>query len=146
MTITRVSPSEALSLVQDQGYVYVDVRSMPEFEQGHPTGAYNVPLLHMTAGGMQPNPDFVTVMQANFPTSTKIVLGCRSGGRSLNAATQLEKIGYTNLIDQKAGFSGAADAFGRQLEAGWQSAGLPVATTPEAGRGYHDLATKAHRG
>ena len=36
MYVKRVSPEEAQALMQDQGWAYVDVRSVPEFEQGHP--------------------------------------------------------------------------------------------------------------
>ena len=58
MALQRVSPAEAHSLVSEQGYVFLDVRSVPEFEQGHPNGAYNIPLLHLASGGMQPNEGF----------------------------------------------------------------------------------------
>ena len=47
MSLTRVSPKDARDLMEKDGYAYVDVRSIPEFEAGHPEGAYNVPLLHM---------------------------------------------------------------------------------------------------
>src|SRR5687767_13784376 len=50
----RVLPEEAEKLIAE-GYTYVDVRSVPEFEQGHVPGALNVPLLHSAAGGMQEN-------------------------------------------------------------------------------------------
>jgi rhodanese-related sulfurtransferase len=40
----RVSPQEAKDLMDKEGYVYVDVRSIPEFEAGHPAGAFNVPI------------------------------------------------------------------------------------------------------
>ena len=63
MTVKRVSPEEAKKLIDDEGYVYVDVRSLPEFEAGHPTGAYNVPLMHQGPAGMTPNPDFMAVME-----------------------------------------------------------------------------------
>ena len=62
----RVSPPEAAELLK-QGWRYVDVRSIPEFEEGHPQGAANVPLLHMQGGRMVPNPDFQPVIEANFP-------------------------------------------------------------------------------
>lgn len=145
MTVKRVSPEEAKKLM-DEGWVYLDVRSIPEFEQGHPKGAYNVPLLHMTAGGMQPNPDFLDVVKSAFSKDAKIVVGCRSGGRSLKAADQMIAAGFTNVIDQKAGFAGAADQFGRMVEQGWQPKGLPTETTAESGHSYQELAQKAGKG
>ena len=45
MSFANVSVREARDK-QREGYTYVDVRSIPEFEQGHPEGAVNVPLLH----------------------------------------------------------------------------------------------------
>jgi rhodanese-related sulfurtransferase len=62
MSVKRVSPEEAQTLVEDEGYVYVDVRSIPEFEAGHPKGANNVPWKHMDARGASDNEDFVAVM------------------------------------------------------------------------------------
>ena len=41
MTVKRVSPQEADRLLREAGYVYVDVRSIPEFDAGHPTGAFS---------------------------------------------------------------------------------------------------------
>src|SRR6185295_9135998 len=105
MPVKRVAPEEARDLM-DQGYTYLDVRSIPEFEAGHPTGAYNVPLMHMGPGGMAPNPDFLSVVQKRFPTETPLVIGCKAGGRSARAAAVLEGAGYTNLVDQRAGYDG----------------------------------------
>jgi rhodanese-related sulfurtransferase len=142
MTIRRISPVEAKALLDAQGYVYLDVRSVPEFDAGHPAGAYNIPLAHAGPGGMQPNPDFLAVVQASFPKDAKIVLGCKSGGRSLRAAELLQAAGYTHVVDQRAGWSGAPDAFGRVSEPGWHAAGLPAATTAAPGRDYASLAAK----
>jgi rhodanese-related sulfurtransferase len=121
----RVSPKEAKELV-DAGWVYLDVRSEPEFEQGRPSGAVNVPLMHAGAAGMTPNADFLTVVQAAFPKATKLVVGCQAGGRSARAAQLLEGAGYSELVDQRAGFGGARDGGGRITEPGWAAEGLPV--------------------
>ena len=123
------------------GYVYVDVRSVPEFEAGHPQGAYNVPLMHMGPGGMAPNPDFVRVMQSAFPDKTaKLIVGCKAGGRSARAASALEAVGYTAVVDQRAGYEGAPDPqTGRVAEPGWRPAGLPVDQKAAADRTYEGL-------
>jgi rhodanese-related sulfurtransferase len=141
MTVKRVSPDEAHDLVQKEGYVYVDVRSIPEFEAGHPTGAYNVPIAHLGPAGMVPNPEFLSVMQKNFPRDAKIVVGCKSGGRSLQAANVLASAGYANVIDQRAGFQAGMDPAGR-MEPGWGPKGLPTSQKAEAGRGYDALRGK----
>jgi len=136
MTISRVSPQEAQRLVSDEGWTLVDVRSIPEFEAGHPAGAYNVPWAHAVNGAMQPNPEFLAVMQQRFPRDAKLLLACRSGGRSMRAAEALASAGFTQLTDQRAGWDGARDAFGRVQEVGWSSSGLPVESGPDVERGY----------
>jgi len=139
--VERISPKDAKARL-DEGWTYLDVRSVPEFEQGHPAGAYNVPLMHMGAGGMEPNPDFIAAVEASFPKDAKLVLGCKAGGRSFRAAQQLEARGYTHVLDQRGGWSGATDPFGRALEAGWEQEGLPSATDAEPGRSWAELSKK----
>jgi rhodanese-related sulfurtransferase len=138
----RISPQEALEKMND-GYTYVDVRSEPEFAEGHPKGAVNVPIMHMGAGGMTPNLDFLEVMTASFPKDAKIVVGCKAGGRSLRAAQTLTAQGYANVLDQRAGWDGARDAFGKVTEPGWSRAGLPSEKGTPAGTAYADLQKKA---
>ena len=139
MTVRRVSPQEADDLVNEQGYVHLDVRSVPEFEAGHPSGAYNIPLMHATPMGMRPNGDFLTVVAATFGKDAKIVVGCKTGGRSLRAAQGLVAAGFETVVDQRAGFHGTRDPFGQVQEAGWDAAGLEVATEAHPERTYEAL-------
>jgi rhodanese-related sulfurtransferase len=134
----RVVPKEAAELLS-QGWRYLDVRSIPEFEQGHPQGAANIPLLHAQAGRMMPNPDFQKVVEANFPKDSKLVIGCKSGGRSAQAAALLEAVGYTQLVDVRGGFGGERDMMGRVSVPGWEASGLPVGKSAEPGKSYADL-------
>ncbi|HBQ19903.1 MAG: rhodanese-like domain-containing protein [Sandaracinaceae bacterium] len=136
--VERISPKQAMARLEE-GWTYVDVRSVPEFEQGHPAGAYNVPLMHMGAAGMAPNPEFLSVMQERFPTDARLVLGCRSGARSLRAAEMLEAAGFEHVVDQRAGWDGARDPFGRELEPGWRGEGLASAMEAEPGRSWDAL-------
>ena len=75
MALKRISPDEARDLLESgEGHIYLDVRSIPEFEQGHAPGAKNIPLLHRTAMGMQPNEEFVDVCEgrwARMPRSSR---------------------------------------------------------------------------
>ncbi len=137
----RVSPQEAAELMT-AGWTYLDVRSIPEFGQGHPTGAANVPLMHAEGGRMVANSDFQKVVLANFPRDTKLVVGCKSGGRSMRAVGVLAALGYENLVDVRGGFSGESDNMGRSTAVGWAETGLPVAAQPEPGRSYADLQKK----
>jgi rhodanese-related sulfurtransferase len=140
--VKRVTPSEAAALLAD-GWSYLDVRSIPEFEEGHPVGAANVPLLHFTGGRMSPNADFQKVVAANFAPDTKLVVGCKAGGRSLQAAALLEAAGYTSVVDMRGGFHGERDNFGRVACAGWAEAGLPVETTAPPDKTYAELEKRA---
>jgi len=139
MTVRRVSPQEADALVKEEDYVYLDVRSIPEFEAGHPSGAYNIPLMHATPTGMRPNGDFLPVVAAAFGKDAKIVVGCKTGGRSLRAAQGLVAAGYEAVVDQRAGFHGTRDPFGQVQELGWLSAGLEVAAEAHPERTYEAL-------
>jgi rhodanese-related sulfurtransferase len=141
MSVKRVSPEEAQGLMASEGYAYVDVRSIPEFEAGHPQGAYNVPWKHMDATGVSDNDDFVGVMEAAFGKDAKLVVGCKSGGRSLAAAETLIEAGFTHVVDQRAGYVGGMGPQG--LEPGWATKGLPTSQAAEPGRAYAALAPKA---
>ena len=139
----EITPEEALERMEDDGYAYVDVRSINEFEGGHPEGAFNIPLKHMMPGGMQDNGDFVPVMEAQFAKDAKVIVGCAAGGRSKAAAAILRAAGFSDVVDQCAGWGGKKDSFGATVEAGWQAAGLPAAVQAESGREYAALAAKA---
>jgi rhodanese-related sulfurtransferase len=137
----RVSATEAAELLK-QGWQYLDVRSIPEFETAHPEGATNLPLLHARSGRMMPNPDFEAVALANFPKDARLVVGCKVGGRSMQAAALLESLGYANVVDVRGGFSGERDPLGRVVSPGWADQGLPVAQKCQPGKSYADLETK----
>ena len=123
----RVSPREAHELMTSAGFVYLDVRTAPEFAEGHPRGAHNVPLQHPGEDGLVDNPAFVAQVRARFAPDDGIVVGCAAGVRSLRAARLLADSGFTNLVEQRAGMSGVRDAFGRVRERGWRDEGLPLA-------------------
>lgn len=132
----RVDPQEAKRLV-DEGWTYLDVRSVVEFEQGHPEGAYNVPLLDFVPGrGMTPNPDFLDEVRARFEAATTLVVGCKAGGRSARAAEMLLAAGFSSVVDMMGGYAGEFDEAGRPVCLGWLERGLPVATEALPGRSY----------
>lgn len=143
----EISPQEAYELMQrDPQVVYLDVRSVPEFEAGHPEGAINIPLLHFTPGlGMSPNPDFPAVVEANLPKEAKIIVGCKSGGRSANACQVMSQMGYQDVTNMRGGFGGAADMAGNVIEPGWAMVDLPVSTAAADGADYESLAAKAKK-
>ncbi len=141
--IKSVTPEEAAALMS-QGHVYVDVRSEPEFEAGHPEGALNVPLLNAGPVGLAPNPDFLKVMESAFGKDEPLVIGCKAGGRSKKASELLARAGFSQLSDQVAGFDAGKDAFGRPLP-GWSRTALPVAQGKPAGQSYEDVKQRTPR-
>ena len=140
--IPRISPREASEKIA-AGWIYVDVRTTEEFEAGHPAGALNVPISHAGPGGMAPNPDFLSAMKGAFALDARIVVGCKSGGRSLRAAQALVADGFTSVVDQRAGWDGARGPFGQEAEPGWLRAGLPTEEGQPQGRSWQDMKLKA---
>ncbi len=141
----RIKPTEAHArLLVEPGLRYVDVRSVAEFERGHPIGAVNVPLLDHDpdTGQLVPNEQFLEVMQAHFAPDGPLVVGCAAGGRSLRAAMVLMSEGYTDVVDMLGGYSGQRDPTGRIVEAGWEQLGLPSTTAAGDGETYAFLASK----
>jgi len=140
----EVSPQEANEILQkDPNYIYLDVRSIPEFEQGHPLRAMNIPLLHFAPGmGMSPNKDFTRVVADNIPKNAQLLVGCKSGGRSAQACETLSRFGYSNVTNVRAGFVGVMDQTGRIVEPGWSLLNLPVCTNCEENASYSKLSKK----
>jgi rhodanese-related sulfurtransferase len=139
---TRISLQEASDKLAE-GWTYVDVRTPEEFAAGHPPGAVNVPIALLAPGGMAPNADFMRAMTAAFPKDAKIVVGCKSGGRSLRAAQLLLAEGFTSVLDQRAGWDGARNPFGELAEPGWSRSALPTEEGSPSGRSWEDLKRKA---
>jgi rhodanese-related sulfurtransferase len=127
---------------QRAGYTYVDVRSEPEYAQGHPEGAVNVPLLHRDerSGQLVPNPDFLRVMRENFAPDAKLLIGCQVGGRSAQATQLLASAGYSDVSNVLGGYGGARDPMTGAVRAeGWTQAGLPIETSAASGASYAEL-------
>lgn len=146
MGIRDINVKEARELQQNEGYTYVDVRSVPEFDGGHPAGACNVPLLHRdpATGQMLPNPEFLAVMQANYGADARLLVGCQMGGRSARAAQILASAGYTDVCNVMGGFGGAHDrATGQVVHPGWAAAGLPVETEAAPDTRYEELQARS---
>lgn len=74
----------------------IDVRQPEEFnaELGHIQGAELVPLAT------------VAQVAAAWPKNQVLVMVCRSGGRSGNAATQLARMGFSNVFNMMGGMLG----------------------------------------
>lgn len=70
--------------------VWIDVRSEAEFATEHIDGAINIPLKNIAQD----------IQNLNIPKDTQIHLYCRKGHLSRLAFEELQKQGYTHLIDE----------------------------------------------
>lgn len=105
--IAEVTPAQALAL-QAQGAALIDVREAEEIAQGSPTGA-----LRLGRGFLE-----LRVEDAVPQADRALVLMCASGTRSLFAAADLRRLGYTNVYSMAGGFSR------------WKNEGLPFELPP----------------
>ena len=96
----RISMNEAMQIIENEsGYIILDVRRPDEFAEGHIPGAINVA-----------NEDIGTAEIAELPDKSQLILVyCRSGRRSKEAAEKLVKLGYTNIVE----FGGINDYTGK---------------------------------
>ncbi len=145
MELKRIVPEEAKALLDSgQGYTYLDVRTVEEFDAGHVQGAKNGPFLEIdpTQGSMAVNPHFAEIVQKKFGKDAKLIVGCQKGGRSLKAVETLLAAGSANVVDMRGGYGGETDMMGQMIYPGWASRGLPTATESDLNERYENLAKK----
>lgn len=89
-TYTQISQETAKEMMlREDGHVIVDVRRQDEFDAGHIPGAILIP-----------NESIGTVRPELLPDLNQIILiYCRSGNRSKQAAQKLFDMGYTNIFE-----------------------------------------------
>ncbi|AAU91117.1 rhodanese domain protein [Methylococcus capsulatus str. Bath] len=125
--IEQIDPAAAWQfMLEHPEHVLIDVRDPIEFTMiGHPPGAHNVPLKF--APGWLINPDFLEGVRQIVPDlATPVLLLCRSGQRSQEAAEQLSAAGYSKLYNIREGFEGPLDdSRHRSSRGGWRYRGLP---------------------
>ena len=144
MSVKEITPQQAHeTLRNDPSAVYIDVRTVQEFANGHPDGAVNIPVAFSDpARGMVLNSDFVSVVEKNFAKDKAIIVGCQSGARSARAAGILVEAGYQDLANLLGGFGGMRDQMGTVIAPGWSASGLPVSSDNSEGVSYESLAAK----
>jgi rhodanese-related sulfurtransferase len=101
--VPEVTASEAAQR-QSAGAVLIDVRESEEFAQGHAQGSVHLSkgVIELRIEGLVPD------------ASTPILCYCGGGSRSLLAADNLKKMGYTNVASVAGGLRA------------WKEAGLPM--------------------
>jgi GrxC family glutaredoxin len=104
--IKSVNPMEAVQMINRQDALVVDVRTDKEFQEGHILNAVHIPL------GVFKN----RLAELESYKNHDIVLVCRSGARSGQAAAILNKQGFVSAHNLGGGIMA------------WQSASLPLTT------------------
>ncbi|MFE5806081.1 rhodanese-like domain-containing protein [Streptomyces sp. NPDC056491] len=100
----RTTPAAAHQRTRDEGAVLLDVRERAEWTAGHAPGAVHAPLSALLAG-------------ADLPRAAQgrpLMVICRSGHRSQQAARLLTERGAVAVVDITGGMNA------------WAAAGLPV--------------------
>lgn len=139
MAIEQINPKLAAERMKDAAKpaTYLDVRTVEEYEAGHASGAYNVPVMvRDESGQMTPNPNFLADVEKVFKKDARLVVGCMAGGRSQRACLMMESAGYQSLANIQGGFGGARDPSGQIITKGWSQEGLPVESGNPPGRAY----------
>jgi len=125
--IENLTPQQSWDLMQSNAQVVlIDVRTKIEHGfVGHPLHSVHVPWKE--APDWQVNDNFVNqVQQLVNDKSVPVLLLCRSGQRSLEAAKLLEAQGFEYLVNILDGFEGALDENKhRGNVSGWRYSQLP---------------------
>jgi len=105
-------------LTAGNDYILLDVRTPEEFGSGHLENAVNINYYDQ---------DFANQL-ANLDADKKVLLYCKSGSRSGEAAEKLVKAGFEEVIELKGGMLA------------WQAAGLPMAGVKDKPKVQFNLA------
>jgi len=128
-----VLPADAYKALQDDAdAVLVDVRTEPEWQfVGLPDlssiGKQAMLAQWQTFPGGVPNPNFAADCEAaGLRKGQPVYFLCRSGVRSMHAATAMTELGFGPCYNVAQGFEGDKDGEGhRGNTGGWKVAGLP---------------------
>jgi len=106
-----INNNEAVRLMNKEDALVLDVRTQEEYQQGHISGATNIPAGLVDA----------RISDIQDRKSTPVILVCQSGNRSMQAARSLKKHGFEDIYNMSGGM------------AGWQQANLPVLSGSKSG-------------
>lgn len=85
--VQEISPDAYNTQFASTDHVLIDVRTREEFASGHIEGAINIPV------------EEIGQRLSEVPQDQTVVLYCRSGNRSAQAANILERAGYDGIYD-----------------------------------------------
>lgn len=99
-----IAPNDYVSRFVDASadHILIDVRTPDEFNSGHIAGSVNIPVQELGA------------RLSEVPQDKTVVVYCRSGNRSAQAATILDQAGYTPVYDLGGVIGWTAAGYGLQ--------------------------------
>ncbi|MDF1581942.1 MAG: rhodanese-like domain-containing protein [Methyloprofundus sp.] len=126
--IENLTPQQSWTYMQENpSAVLIDVRTKVEHHfVGHPLSAVHIPWKE--SPDWQVNAQFVEQIKVavNNDLTRPVLLLCRSGQRSLDAAQALEEAGFAHSINILDGFEGALDDNKHRGNlSGWRYCQLP---------------------
>lgn len=104
--VAEVGPQEAVQKINHDDALLVDVREDKEYAEGHVPGSIHIPLSSFRH----------RAEELEKHREKPIIVGCRSGNRSAQAAGNLRKLGFGEVYNLRGGILA------------WQNANLPVST------------------
>ncbi len=102
----RLSPMEAVRLINDREALVLDVRAVADYKKGHILNAVNVPQPRLAERMNDLGKDL----------ARPVVVYCALGGVAAQASVQLRKAGFQEVYPLRGGING------------WLGASLPVTT------------------
>ena len=91
--LTELSPAQAVAWMNDEKSVVVDVSAAADYNKGHIVGARNIAVSRLIEG----DPEVKKLKDA------KVLLVCKLGQTSIQAAKNLKKLGCADLAVLKGG-------------------------------------------
>lgn len=92
-TVPQITPDALAAHMAARDVTVIDVRSATEWAEGHLATARHIPL------------GYLADRIAEIPRDQPVVVQCHSGGRSAIAASLLQRLGVTNVVNLTGGLS-----------------------------------------
>lgn len=93
ISFRQIDPEQAKQFMDSEAnYVILDVRTKPEYEDGHIKNAISLP-------NEEISPDNKLLDELLSDKEQMILVYCRSGRRSTDASIKLAKMGYVNVYN-----------------------------------------------
>ncbi len=103
-TPIEIRPKEAKPALHDSSVVWIDVREDSEWEYGHLSGIRHIPMSRMAPESF-----------SKFPKEQKMIVVCRSGGRSMRVVHALRNQGFIHAQSLAGGMIGMNTVLEKQI-------------------------------